>query len=68
MPKQLYMLNELTPEWKNLREKTIKYCKSKNHSKNSISNAERISISIATNMQSMGIMKPEGMTIDDFNN
>jgi integrase len=68
MPKQLYMLDELTPEWKNLREKTIRYCKSKNHSKNSISNAERISISIATNMQSMGIMQPKGISIDDFNN
>ncbi|SVD62745.1 uncharacterized protein METZ01_LOCUS415599, partial [marine metagenome] len=58
MPKQLYNLEELTPEWRELREKTIAFCKTKNHSDSSIGNAERISICVASNMMSLGISEP----------
>ena len=36
MPTQLYKARELTPEWKKARERTISYCKSKNHSESSL--------------------------------
>ena len=55
MPKQLYDARELTPEWKKARERTISYCKSKNHSESSIDNARRISNVVATNMTSLGV-------------
>ena len=66
MPTQLYDARELTPEWKKARERTISYCKSKNHSENSIDNARRISNVVATNMMSLGVNDPKEMLESHF--
>jgi len=66
MPTQLYDAEELTPEWKKARERTISYCKSKNHSENSMDNARRISALVATNMMSLGVNDPKEMQESHF--
>jgi len=66
MSTQLYDARELTPEWKKAREGVISYCKSKNHSKNSIDNARRISNVVATNMISLGVNDPKEMEENHF--
>ena len=67
MPTKLYNPSELTPEWKRARERTISYCKSKNHTESSLDNARRISVLIATNMMSLGVNDPLEMREGHFN-
>ena len=67
MPTQLYKARELTPEWRKARERTISYCKSKNHSESSLDNARRISVLVATNMMSLGVNDPLEMREGHFN-
>ena len=43
MPTQLFKARELTPEWRKARERTISYCKSKNHTESSLDNARTVS-------------------------
>jgi len=66
MSTQLYDARELTPEWKKAKERTISYCKSKNHAESSIDNARRISNVVATNMMSLGVNDPNEIEESHF--